>query len=211
MSEGQPCNYEEREILQKKLHPTMLAFLNFPAGRKTKTARKLESMKSPISIEATAPKVPCKVSKVAPRHSYLTYSALERKVVMEVGMRSTLETGGNYKVAVSAIAGVSSIIIPRSTLRSCYQNAKTKNEVDVNEKEDLHLFNRAATNKIGNRKCLTTESTRDYLQSEARARDDNNKGMSRKEMICLISEIESVTMKTAENHYDYLIRYKALP
>ena len=63
VSEDQPCNNKEREVLQKKLHPTMLAFLNFPAGRKTKTARKLESMKSPISIEATAPKVPCKVSK----------------------------------------------------------------------------------------------------------------------------------------------------
>ena len=188
----------------------MLAFLNFPAGRKTKTARKLESMKSPISIKATAPKVPCKVSKVAPSHSYLKYSAPERKVAMEVGMRSMLKTGDDYKVAVSAIAGVLPLIIPRSTMRSRYKNAKTKNEVDVNEKEDLHLFNRAATNKIGNRKCLTTESTRDYLQSVARARYNNNKGMLKKEMICLISEIENVTMKTAGNHYDHLIRYNAL-
>ena len=30
-------------------------------------------------------------------------------------------------------------------------------------------------------------------------------------MITFISEIESVRMKTAENHYDYLIRSKQLP
>ena len=77
----------------------------------------------------------------------------------------------------------------------------------MNEKEDLHLFNLAATNKIGNWKCLTTEFTRDYLQSVARTRDDNNKGLTRKEMICLISEIESVSTKIADNHYDHLIRY----
>ena len=50
VSEGQYCNNEEREALQNKLHPTMLDFPNFLAGRNTKTARKLESMKSPISI-----------------------------------------------------------------------------------------------------------------------------------------------------------------
>ena len=45
---------------------------------------------------------------------------------------------------------------------------------------------------------------------EPRARDDNNKGTLRKEMICFIAELENMRMKTAENHYDHLIRSKQL-
>ena len=35
--------------------------------------------------------------------------------------------------------------------------------------------------------------------------------MSRKEMISFISELEGTNMKTAENHYDFLIRANKLP
>ena len=35
--------------------------------------------------------------------------------------------------------------------------------------------------------------------------------MSRKEMITFISELEGTNMKTAENHYDFLIRANKLP
>ena len=58
----------------------------------------------------------------------------------------------------------------------------------MNEEEDLCMFSCAAANEIHCWKCLTTASTREYLQSVARARDDNN-GMTRKEIISLISEI----------------------
>ena len=37
-----------------------------------------------------------------------------------------------------------------------------------------------------------------------------NRGMSRKEMIVLIAELFGVTYKTAENHFDYLIKSKQL-
>ena len=50
-----------------------------------------------------------------------------------------------------------------------------------------------------------------YLQYIANARDNNNKGMYRKEIISFISELEATNMKTAENHYGFLIRANKLP
>ena len=196
-----------------------MAFINFPAGRKTNTTRSVElNNEGPIPKEATLPKSACKVSKSAPRAAYKKYSDPMRKAAMEVGMKTMFETGGNDKEAIAAIASMSSIVIPRSTLRSRYKTAKEKLDAATDdphedaEKEDLQLFDRAAVTEENNngKPGLTSQSTRDYLQSVARARDDNNKGMTRKEMICFIAEIESVPMKTAENHFDHLIRSKQL-
>ena len=80
------------------------------------------------------------------------------------------------------------------------------------EKEVLQLFYCTEVNKEKNngKLSLTSQSTSDYLQSVTRARDDNNKGMTRKEMISLMAELESVPIKTAENHYDHLIWSKQL-
>ncbi len=49
------------------------------------------------------------------------------------------------------------------------------------------------------------------LQSIATSRDEMNKGMTRKEMITLMSELFSVSSKAAENHFDYLIKSKQFP
>jgi hypothetical protein len=38
-----------------------------------------------------------------------------------------------------------------------------------------------------------------------------NKGMTRKDMISLISKLFSVLPKAAENHFDYLIKSKRFP
>jgi hypothetical protein len=43
------------------------------------------------------------------------------------------------------------------------------------------------------------------------SRDEMNKGMTRKEMITLMSELFSVLSKAAENHFDYLIKSKQFP
>jgi hypothetical protein len=57
---------------------------------------------------------------------------------------------------------------------------------------------------------LTTQEDRDLLQNIAKARDEMNRGMSRKEMIILMSELFSTSFKAAENHFDYLIKMKQL-
>ena len=63
----------------------------------------------------------------------------------------------------------------------------------------------------GGSKSLTSSETRQLLQSVAVARDHNNKGMARKEMVAFIAEIEKVSIKTADNHYQYLVRSNQLP
>ena len=108
---------------------------------------------------------------------------------MEVGMKTMFETGGNGQEAIAAIALASSIIIPRSTLHSRYKTAMEKLNAETDdlhedaEKEDLQLFDCAAVSRENKnaKRSLTSQSTRDYLQSVARAKDDNNKGMTRKD------------------------------
>jgi len=53
-------------------------------------------------------------------------------------------------------------------------------------------------------------SDRELLQHIAKSRDEMNLGMSRKEMIVLIAELFGVPYKTAENHFNYLIKSKQL-
>ena len=71
--------------------------------------------------------------------------------------------------------------------------------------DNLSLFDRSKDNDVSNK--LTAEADRNILMQIAVARDNNNKGMSRKEMITFIAEIKGVQWKTAENHYDYLTSY----
>ena len=81
--------------------------------------------------------------------------------------------------------------------------------------EDLQLFDWSYQKKDKNngntQPGLTSRSTREYLQSMANLRDDNNRGMTRKEMNCFIAEIETVSMKCAENYYNHSICSKQIP
>ena len=85
---------------------------------------------------------------------------------------------------------------------------------DENE-DSLTIFNRKEKSdqwierKRGPVPLIGTK-TRDLLQDVACARDNCNNGLQRKEMICMISEFSGVSLKTAENHYDHLIRSKQL-
>ena len=63
----------------------------------------------------------------------------------------------------------------------------------------------------GEAKALTSEGTRLYLQEVDKARNESNRGIPRKEMIQLISEIQSCPIKTASNHYEWLVQTKKLP
>ena len=103
------------------------------------------------------------------------------------------------------------VIIPQKTLADHYVRAKEK--LDAERNIDLVAFDRKKMNAEGEgkAKALTSEDTRLYLQEVAKARDESNRGMPRKEMIQLISNIQSCPIKTASNHYEWLVRTKKLP
>jgi len=91
VSENRPRNDEERKALQmKKTKQTMFAYVNFPAGRKTKSTKKVEANNSPIPNKATPQKSACKVSMSAPRATYKNYDDKDpaRKAAMELGMKT---------------------------------------------------------------------------------------------------------------------------
>ena len=76
--------------------------------------------------------------------------------------------------------------------------------------QDLEMFVR---DDHGRRmwNSIASRETQLYLQSIANAREYNNKGMSWKEIISFVSELDGTNMKTAENHYGFLIRANKLP
>ena len=127
------------------------------------------------------------------------------------------ETGGDVTAAAAAILSKfgPKILINRSTLRSRFEKfKKQRNEAGQNHEgdgnQDLEMFVRDDHGRRM-RNSLSSRDTQLYLQSIENARDKNNKGMSRKEIITFISELEGTNMKTAENHYDFLIRANKLP
>ena len=99
--------------------------------------------------------------------------------------------GGGELKAYSDMAMVSATIqIPRTSLLCRYNKEKE----EVNDKgnnnvgDDLDAFDRTKMNvqRIG----LTIPETRLYYQAFAKSRDESNRGMPRKEVIQLMSEIE---------------------
>ena len=62
--------------------------------------------------------------------------------------------------------------------------------------------------KQDKRKTNTTQEERELLSSIAIARDRNNNGMTRKEMISLIQLMKSCTRVQAQNHFNYLVSHK---
>ena len=135
---------------------------------------------------------------------------------MALGVNTMLENGGSIKLAYELDLVAS---IKKSTLRSRYDKqvkiASEQNEaheLDDKGEDDLDLFDRNI-NKGEDKnegKMITTESERAILQAIAVARDNNNKGMTRGEMIATISQLSECTRKQAEDHYDYLVRKKVL-
>ena len=85
--------------------------------------------------------------------------------------------------------------------------------MDAERNIDLDAFDCEKMNVEGEAKAkaLPSKGTILYLQEVAKARDESNRGRPRKEMIQLISDIQSCPIKTASNHYEWLVRTKKLP
>ena len=210
----QPRNDHEMEEAKKR--GTIFGYLKIPSGRKTKTpaaSLPVETVET-ITTDVTPPRVA--VSQTC-RCSYSNYESGLKKEAMDCGVASIFETGGDGPAAAAAILSKfgPKILINRSTLRSRFEKLKKQiNEAGKNHEDDgnqdLEMFIRD-DHEQRMRNSLTSRETQLYLQSIANARDNNNKGISRKEMITFISELEGTNMKTAENDYDFLIRANNLP
>jgi len=215
VSDWRPENEGQREEARKA--QSMLGYINLKPGRPKKStgvsSGKFTTSKQPAPTKAPPkPKVKPKAVKRG------TYKKEEKgsdyELAMEVGIRSLIVSNGNMKLALDDIEkeyeGMS-LSIPRQTLRSRWHKRVELMSKSCNKDEEennLSLFDRSKDDDGGNK--LTTEADRNLLMQIAVARDNNNKGMSRKEMITFIAEIKRVKWKSAENHYDYLIRIKAL-
>ena len=146
------------------------------------------------------------------RSSYNKYDEGNKAGAMALMVTEMLSNGGAYaaakKEAVSKF-GERASVISRGTVISRYKKAKKKAEDQAAADEhDYDVFDRHKANE--NSGGLTSSETQGYLQSVAVTRDKNNKGMTRKEMIQFIAQLEHCKLKTAENHYDYLVRSKKL-
>ncbi|KAL9190571.1 hypothetical protein ACHAXT_000277 [Thalassiosira profunda] len=224
IKEGRPRNDAEREVERKKKQPSVYGFVSFPKGAKPKTAHvQVETTENEEAgdEEAPMPKSGCKLSKPSTsRGGYIDYDDPVVQAVVQAGFKSMVETGGHYPSAKQAMREKNNtVVIPRQSFLGKWKKRVKEvqgDDDDEGSEEDadgMGQFDRhRETDKKGKKKAgLTSAATRNLLQSIATARDKNNKGMSRKEMICLIAELESVNAKTAENHYDYLVREGKLP
>jgi len=102
------------------------------------------------------------------------------------------------------------VVVPRQTLNSLLNYAKAKiNAVTFgNMGTEYDIYQRLSQDS--DTSFLTMNSDRELLQHIAKSRDEMNHVMSRKEMIVLIAELFGVPYKTAENHFDYLIKSEQL-
>ena len=108
-----------------------------------------------------------------------------------------LSTGGNRKQANEALLmHHPTIIISWTTLNSW-----------LNASRDLDLFKHT---KDVSSTGLTSKEDRELLQTIAMQRDDRNQGMTRKDIIVLISELGGSSIKHTENHFNYLVTSKQL-
>lgn len=214
VSDWRPKNDDEKE--EARMSQSMLGYINLGPGRpKKSTGVSSGKFTKSKPVPAKAPPKPKVKPKVVKRGSYKKEdNGSDYELAMELGIRSLIVSNGNMQLAMEDIdeeyKGMSSSI-PKSTLRSRWQKRVKLMSKSCNKEEvvdNLSLFDRSKDNDVGNK--LTTEADRNILMQIAVARDNNNKGMSRKEMITFIAEIKGVQWKTAENHYDYLIRIKAL-
>ena len=138
-------------------------------------------------------------------------------MAMHIAMQSMLRDGNVNNAIAAAQEAYPTIPMKPSTVDSKFRvlQKSMANNQDVNVWNDLSLFDRARVDVLDAdvrkvKGSLTTVADRDFLQSLATVRDNRNAGMGRKEIIAIISNMQGVPLKTAENHYDHLIRSKQL-
>jgi hypothetical protein len=126
-----------------------------------------------------------------------------------------LAINGDVSAAIKAVGkSHPTIVLKRQTanswLKKMQKEAVSKTNDDDSDNK-LTSFDCHVKTDPKYKSSLTSNADREFLQPVIKTQDERNTGMSRKEVISVISEIASVPIKTAENHLDYLIRSKKLP
>ena len=129
-----------------------------------------------------------------------------------------IETG-NVSAALKTVeSSHPTIKVPRTTAISWLD--KIQKDAHKNANKDDTAVTLAAFDRVSDgtkmlssnqARSLTSPDVRNFLQSVMIARDLRNAGMSRKEAVSIVANLAGVNMKTAENHFDYLICSKQLP
>ena len=138
------------------------------------------------------------------------YNKHDNRSGQDVWVTSML-LNNNRKIANEAMFKADpQAVVPRQTLNSLLNSAKAKMNAVTSGNlgtDEYDIYQRPSQDYSSS---LTTNSDRELLQHIAKSRDEMNRGMSRKEMIVLIAELFGIPYKTAENHFDYLIKSKQL-
>ena len=212
-----PRNKADRDALKYAKTPSMYGYIKLPVGRPPKTIDSQTIGLSPSTADTAlapataaaasrAPSVKVKMSGIT-RGSYQKYDDNSGQDAWV----SSMLLNNDRKIANEAMFEANpQAVVPRQTLNSLLISAKAKiNNVtsgDLGTEYDIYQRTSEASDMFS----LTTNSDRELLQHIAKSRDEMNRGMSRKEMIVLIAELFGVPYKTAENHFDYLIKSKQL-
>jgi hypothetical protein len=191
----------------------MWKYLKLPTGRPTKeNGPSAKSAVPTIAVESSSNAVTPLSAKPKRKKTNTNWNSGVHKDAMAAALKTMVETSGVINIAIKAAQQeFPTILIPRQTLESRYKVLQ-KQMADVDEGNDsLDKFDRNHIDMDGRMKgSLTSASNRAFLQSLAVSRDNRNCGMTRKELISIIAELSNVKLKTAENHYDHLIRSKQL-
>ena len=214
-------NIDDDNREDRKKEGDLRAYFTRPPGRPKNKKSKKSSNDAPTNNTSNEPSVSTTTVPIATkstsnkRGSYNKQpKGSELELAYELGIQTLLETSDidTAKTAIEAkYPGLCWGTLKRGTLYSRWKKIVKQSEKDEDgeeEVDDLTNFDRSSDTQSST--GLTTEKDITLLQNIAQARDNCNRGMPRKEMISLLADMKGVDYKTAENHYDYLVRKKVL-
>jgi hypothetical protein len=208
-----PRNKADRDALKYAKTPSMYGYIKLPVGRPTKTIDSQTIGPSDTALAPSTAAAASQASSVKVKMSSKTrglYNKYDNKSGRDAWVSSMLLNNDRKLASEAMLEAEPQAVVPRQTLNSLLISAKAKiNAVtsgDLGTEYDIYQ----RTSGASDTSSLTSNSDRELLQHIAKSRDEMNRGMSRKEMIVLIAELFGVTYKTAENHFDYLIKSKQL-
>lgn len=206
--EKRPKNDAERAEARK--NGSMWGWCSKPPGR----PKKDESVEIEEDAEDAPPQLVTRANTApaasrhvatptAPRGRYKKYEGREGEA-MDAATDAYIAAGNNepYEAAKRAAAEICSTCVPnRTTLISRVKKEKERRQKAASG--DDHIYDRKTESE---KHGLTSKEDREFLQDIAVARDNNNNGMGRKEMIHTLAAIKGVSIVKATNHYKYLVR-----
>ena len=195
----------------------MYGYIKLPIGQPTKTIDSKTIGPSPSTADtALAPATTAaasQASSVKVKMSSKTrglYNKHDNKSERDVWVASTL-LNNDRKIATEAMFMADpQAVVPRQTLNIILNSAKAKINVVTSGNLGTEYNVYQHPSQASDTSSLTTNSDRELLQHIAKSRDELNRGMSRKEMIVLIAKLFGISYKTAENHFNYLIKSNQL-